>query len=496
MIDDLRAALAWAGAPGAPADRRATAAELATLLAVLAYRRGRASESQHRYEESAALAEDGAVAGDMLHRAAEVASNRQAGDDAFRLHQEAAEAALQGGDHISAARYFAYAATFPNRCPGIMVELPPAGTDRRLLDRAQALGVGHPEVEAALLVADAFTCEDGEPLAEVLAARAVVLARRDGDALIESAALDVLTANQLAMGELAAAAESARLRTVLLAPMPMTPEASFERVDAYQMAAQTALGVGDIPGSRRFSLDLVRSTTIREAPHLGLARLLLVDALAGDWGAIDDLGATWLKSWEAAGRPVVSSLAGAARAMALVGGIRGDEEAHAHWCGVATVLRSVIDQTPGASDVLGPYVEGLVQLHRGRPADAVAVLVDPPDLFRYWYNGVWRHLYAAAWAEAAVLAGRPDTADRLARARLVVDPADPVSSALLDRVEALAAGDRPGLLAAAAALEAAGSHYQAARSLVLAGGDEATPGREALAALGATPSAPAAAFRA
>ncbi len=146
--------------------------------------------------------------------------------------------------------------------------------------------------------------------------------------------------------------------------------------------------------------------------------------------------------------------------------------------------------------MLGPYVEGLVQLHRGRPADAVAALVDPPDLFRYWYNGVWRHLYAAAWAEAAALAGRPDTADRLARARLVVDPADPVSSALLDRVEALATGDRPGVLAAAAALEAAGSHYQWARSLVLAGGDEATPGREALAALGATPSAPAAAFRA
>lgn len=72
----------------------------------------------------------------------------------------------------------------------------------------------------------------------------------------------------------------------------------------------------------------------------------------------------------------------------------------------------------------------MVQLHRGRHAEAVAILADPPDLFRCWSNGVSRHLYGAAWAEAAVLAG----------------------------------------------------------------GAEAAPGREAFAAMGATPSAPAAAF--
>ena len=143
-----------------------------------------------------------------------------------------------------------------------------------LLDRAQALGVGHPEAEAALLVAEAFACEEGEPLAEVLAARAVTLARRDGDALIESAALDVLTANELAMGEQRAGAAAAR-RIVLLAPLPMTPEASFERVDAYQMAAQTALGAGDIAGSRRFpSTSPVRrpSATRRTWGWLAAAR--------------------------------------------------------------------------------------------------------------------------------------------------------------------------------------------------------------------------------
>jgi predicted ATPase/DNA-binding CsgD family transcriptional regulator len=488
--DDLRAALSWASSADAPGDRRATAAALATSLAALAYRRGRATEAQHRYEEAAALATDGRVAAEALEVAAAVAANRQSGDDAFRLYQEAADAAMAAGDEVGAARRLALAATTPTRCPGIMVDLPPPGADRRLLDRAQALAAGHPEVDAVLLVAEAFQCDDGDPLAEELAARAVQLARRQGDAAAESAALDILTATQLAMGEAEAAAASARRRTVLLVPLPMTPGTSFERVDAYQMGAQTALAAGDLASAWDFAERVRRTTSFRETPHLGLARLVMVDALAGDWDAVVRNGDRWLASWVAAGRPVISNLGWAPVAASLVYGIRGDDDGQARWVEVVRRLRSVINQLPSSHDVVSPLMAALVATHRGRFTEAVDALDYPPDRFRSWFAGVWRHLYAAAWAEAAVLAGTADAIERLARARLLVG-GDPLASPLLDRAEALAAGDRAGLLRAAAALDAAGSRYQWARTLALAGGPEGAAGQAALDELGAAPMAPA-----
>jgi hypothetical protein len=89
-------------------------------------------------------------------------------------------------------------------------------------------------------------------------------------------------------------------------------------------------------------------------------------------------------------------------------------------------------------------------------------------------------------AEAAVLARHPDAPGRLAGARTIV-AGNPVTGAIVDRAEALLGDDRGRLLAAAAAFDAAGCRYQWARTLSLAGGDEATTGAAALAALGLAP---------
>ena len=153
----------------------------------------------------------------------------------------------------------------------------------------------------------------------------------------------------------------------------------------------------------------------------------------------------------------------------------------------------MIDQLPGATDVIGPTSRrwcsstGVATPRRSPPWPT------RPDLFRCWSNGVWRHLYGAAWAEAAVLAAGPTTPTAWP-GRAWCRAADPVSSALLDRADALAAGDRPGLLAVAAALRPPGCRYQWVQPDA-GGRREAAPGQEALAAMGATPSAPAAAFR-
>ncbi len=142
----------------------------------------------------------------------------------------------------------------------------------------------------------------------------------------------------------------------------------------------------------------------------------------------------------------------------------------------------------GCASGYAPVYDAILLLHRGEHAAALERLSDDPEEMRNWYTGEWRPWYAALWAEAAVLAGDPRAADRLARARPIAAP-NPIATAMVERAAALAAGDRGPLPTLAAALERAACPYQAARTLVLAGGDHARAGQAALAALGATPAA-------
>ena len=67
-----------------------------------------------------------------------------------------------------------------------------------------------------------------------------------------------------------------------------------------------------------------------------------------------------------------------------------------------------------------------------------------------------------------MLAGLPDAAERLARARPVSDQ-NRIAVALLDRAAALLDGDEAALPAIAERLRSAGCPYQAARTGLLAG---------------------------
>ena len=129
----------------------------------------------------------------------------------------------------------------------------------------------------------------------------------------------------------------------------------------------------------------------------------------------------------------------------------------------------------------------MLLLHRGHPEQALRLLDTPPEEFREWHNGMWRPWYAALWAEAAVLTRHEDAAARIDRARLMTLD-NPIAAAIVDRAAAMGGrgGDRDGLLAAAAALQAAGCRYQWARTLVLIGGPDTGAGESALAAMGAT----------
>jgi hypothetical protein len=125
-------------------------------------------------------------------------------------------------------------------------------------------------------------------------------------------------------------------------------------------------------------------------------------------------------------------------------------------------------------------------LHRGDPGAALDRLALHPGELRTWYGGEWRPWYAALWVEASVLTGDPGVAERLADTAPMVAP-NPTAAALVERAAALAAGHHDRLPALAATLAANGCRYQAARTLVLAGGGHAEDGRAAMADLGAAP---------
>ena len=489
IADELRSALGWA-APRP--ERRDEAYELAICLAELSYVRGMPGESQYRYEQAAELSQTEAAAAHALHFAAGAASARHFGDDVLRLHRAAADAAVRAGDRVSAARELAQAAEFINRAFGLLSSIPADDAVDALLTEAKALATGDLVAEARIRVAEAFAGAEADPATAEATEQALALARQAGDPLAESAALDQLTAVQLAHGEFRAAAASALLRTSLLAALPVRADTGLEVSDAFCMAAETAATAGDLRAARGLA-ERVRDLPFhREEGHLATARLLVVTALAGDWDETVAFGELFLEGWERAGRPHDGNLNRAAYAAATVHGLRGDDGSRAEWIDIS---RSMTTPAQWIRDLqCYEFFDALLLLHRGQHAAALGRLTTQPEDFRSWQNGQWRPWYAAEWAEAAVLARSADVADRIRRARLAT-AGNPIATAIVSRAAGLAGSDRGELLAAAAALKDAGCHYQWARTLIFAGGQERDRGIAAMALMGATDRATGIAIR-
>jgi predicted ATPase/DNA-binding CsgD family transcriptional regulator len=479
LADELRAALRWAAAG---TGHQPEAYRLAMALAGLTFARGLPGESQRRYEQAAELAADAESAALALRCAAGAALSRHFGDDAMRLHLAAADAAIRAGDRAGAAIDLAQAAEMCNRTRGMMATVPPDDLADELLTRGRALAGEGVAAHARLLTAEAFNGDDTDPATAETAERAIALARRSDDLLAESAALDKITSVQLARGELRHALASALRRVKIVAPLPVTARSGLEHSDALYMAAECATAAGDLPAARLLAERIRELPFHREEGHLATARLIVVTALAGDWGETVALADRFREGWEQAGRPRAGNLTRAAYAVATVHGLRGDDDARAAWLDIAGALATI--GRPMSSMHFDEFFDALLLLHRGRDAAAMRLLGTPPEQFRDWACGMWRPWYAALWAEAAVVTGHPEATDRIRRARLAA-LGNPVAEAIVDRAEALA-GDRAGLAPAAAAMQAAGCRYQWARTLVAIGGADRERGEATLAAMGAT----------
>src|SRR5262249_56225663 len=107
------------------------------------------------------------------------------------------------------------------------------------------------------------------------------------------------------------------------------PLTGCEVADGFLMAAEPALAAGDLPGAAAHADALAGLPFYRHEDHLATSRRLLVDALAGHFDDVVRAGERFRASWERAGRPVAPNLARAPYAVAMVHGMRGDDERRA-----------------------------------------------------------------------------------------------------------------------------------------------------------------------
>ncbi|HET6951134.1 MAG TPA: LuxR C-terminal-related transcriptional regulator, partial [Acidimicrobiales bacterium] len=331
VADDARAALRWAH--DVPA-LRAEAAALATGLGSTCFGRGLLGECLHRYEQAADLADDPATAVDLLLSAAGAGTCRHVGGEALRLWRAAADAAVAGGEPGLAAYALARSAELLNRGPGIIAAQPPPGTLDALLSEAEPLAAGAPRAQIAILTARAFDLPETDAAAREAAERAVAAAHDLGDPLLESGALDALSAIHLGRGDVPAAVAAVTARLDLLARVRPAAHNGMEISDGYAMASEIALTAGDFAAARRYADTLAALPFHSEEGHLATSRRMSVDALAGDLARVLVDAERFRSGWERAGRPVATSLGKGAYAVTMVHGLRDDDEARAEWFAV------------------------------------------------------------------------------------------------------------------------------------------------------------------
>jgi len=466
VADDIRAALTCAR----DQQRRADAATLAADLAGLLFVRGRPMEAQHRYEQAAELTPADADRVRLLRLAAGAAASRFVGTEALRLFRTAADLAAFIGDRPGASRDLAIMAMYICRAPGIMSEPHPPAEAAALVAEAQPLSDGSARTEAAVALAMAYLEGIRDAGAVGPALRAVELAERAADGVVHSAALDLLCTVRLALRDIPGAVRVVRHRAEVIRALPVGATGGFECGDFHLYASDVDLAAGNLAGARDHADALARLPFYRDEEHLAVARRLRVDALSGAFDDVVRNGERFRLAWERAGRSAAPNLGASAYAVAMTHGMLGDEERRVAWLRTTLDIGISAERLAGCATGWAPVFDALLALHRDEPGAAVDRLsadIDDLGVWRSWASGLWLAWYAALWAEAAVLAGRPDAAERIDRSRYAARD-NPIATAIVERADALAARDHDRLVRFAITFAQLGCPYQQARTGKLA----------------------------
>jgi predicted ATPase/DNA-binding winged helix-turn-helix (wHTH) protein len=464
VLPEARAALHWAIGRSDQRD----AASFAGMLAAVCYRRGHPGEAQQRFQDAATVATDVGARHRWLRLAAGAAAARNVGADALDLLAAAASAAVAAGIPDEAAIDLAAAAMYCHRAQGIIARPITENDAEAYLTAARGASTGASAANAAIAVAAAWRPEAVVRSVEA-AEHALALTEAIGDPVMESAALDLVTAARLD-DDLDVAAAAARRRRELLAASFLDARAGFEIYDAYHMSCQIDLARGDFSSARHHADAITRLPFFREARHVGLCRRMEVDAMSGDFDVVVRHGALFEQDWNMAGRPGASNLAVGCYAVAMAQGILGALVERAHWIDIATALVAPTRRAMFSEPGWGPTLDALFDLHRGDAESAMATLMAAPDDPAAWDNpnrGLWRRWYAAAWAEASVLANHHDAAERVRRAERIAR-GNHVAELLVDRARLVLQGNNVELYETADHFDRLGARYQSSRSLRLA----------------------------
>jgi tetratricopeptide (TPR) repeat protein len=457
FADDARAALARAAAAATP--DAVAVAHLARALGLVLFRSGSLREAQERLEQAASFSPERDSARDLSDAAA-VAHCRQLGEEALRLKLKAAERHGAAGDPDAYAVALAGASEYVGRFEGMFAATPVA-TGPDLLDRARESATGDLQTQAAITLAGcACHATDQWPSIDD-ALSALEIARRHGDTVQQSAAMDGLTVALAAAGKMVEASRTAQERLALLDGRGWQPAVIAELFDALHMAVATSAGAGDLPSARTAAARNATLPIWRDRPDDAAEMLILPAALSGDWETARAAAERFLRGWNLAGRLPKPGAAWYPAAAALAFGLSGDDERYDQWRDITATMRRAPAGVSWFGTGYGELFEAMVLLDRGAPQAALDVLLTDRDL---GLGGiVFAQWLPAVTAEAAALSAAASASDRVACARTKA-AGNPIAEAITERAEAILARDPARLAEIATRLERAGSPYQAART--------------------------------
>jgi predicted ATPase/DNA-binding CsgD family transcriptional regulator len=421
VADDLRAAAA--GAAGT--DGQETGHHLAHHLGHLTYARRFLGESREHYRTAAALAAQPGEAARELRDAAHVALTEGNGALAFDLMLAAADRASAAGDGSRRAVALASAAIIADRFEGNFPDEKPHELLRQLVAEAADAAPADDRVAVAYQAsAAAWTANREKSVPDPgLVDAALAAARRTGDPVLISAALDAVVVALDSSGRLRDAHQVCQERAALLARMPRhEPRAGAEIVDTLYMVAEIAVTAGDVPAALAAARMAQDDDIASGQPHMAASKPILPLVLQGQFDqALGEADSMW-QAWVQARRPPAGWLGRAAYAALLACGLRGDEEGSRTWQGRVGELIGTDIHQPTRTNLtsLAAFTEARIALHEGRLEDAVAVVADLPLGVEPWYGTArWQSLRPYAWAIAAEVSaavGSPDAESRIAAA--------------------------------------------------------------------------------
>lgn len=483
VADDLRNALDGAAGSGAARHR------LARAMGHLCYARRFLLEARGHFERAAAHAPDGAAAAADLRAGADVSMAQHLGEPAFALLAGSARCAAAAGDAAAQAVALASAVCIGNRCPATFTtEVPHEQLSRLLEEAARVAPPADPVVGAHLAAAAAWNATGVKTIPDHgLAWRALEAARAADDPVLIVAALDAVIMGEAGAGRFREAQRLGRERIEQFHRLVRhDPRTGIEIIDTLHVGPLVAIAAGDLAAAeaaaRLASDDPFSGLYMRASKHV------VPLTLAGRFDEALAMARTMWDGWQRVGSPAARWMAAAVHAAALVHGLRGPTADHREWLDRAD--RMAAPRGRGhISDSFAAFAGPRLALHLGAIEDALAAAVDLPAM-PPWYEAVHQYYDGCSWAiaaEAAVVAGLPDAADRLAAAA----PAGAESawaSACLRRAEGRLSGDPAALRESVEAWERIGARFERACTMLLLP-DRSDEALAELTALGCRPPA-------